>query len=161
MIAVTSTDRDFSDLAFNAESQAPLDHHHSIRSQVIVTESQGQKLAFPSIWVEEVMLFARQKVLKLPFYHKPVLGLVPHQGDLVLLLEYQSAHSPATKPMRQQENIRAIRLGSQINHLAGTAILIDKIIGTLNESEVDEQTSLQLFSPDAISLDTFEPYRWV
>ena len=160
MISVTSAARDSVGFRLNPEALDPQKHHQSIRSQVIVTESQGQMLAFPSAWVEEVMLFPRQRVLKLPFYRVPVLGLVPHHGDLVLLLEYHSDQPTTLKPMGQQENIRAIRLGAQVDRLAGTAILIDKIIGTIHESDMGDQPLLQIFSPDFISLDAFDPYRW-
>ena len=160
MISVTSADRRADRLGFGPENLEPPTHHSSIRSQVIVTEFQGQRLAFPSSWVEEVMLFPRQKVLRLPFYRAPVLGLVPHQGDLVLLLEYQSDQPMDLKPMGQQEHIRAIRLGAPAEHLAGAAILIEKIIGTIHESEVSAQPSLQGFSPDCFARDAFDPYRW-
>jgi hypothetical protein len=161
MISVTSTEHDFIGLGLNPAALDSQDYSHSIRSQVIVVETSGHQVAFPSNWVEEVMLFPRQRVLKIPFYQYPILGIVPHQGNLVLLLASQADVQSDQKNLGQQENIRAIRLGDQMETLSGAAIVIDKIVGTVDASSLESRPSLQLFSPDYISPEAFNPYRWI
>jgi len=160
MISATPIDHSFIGIAPSDSPQFSPEPTSSIRSKVILTEAHGQSIAFPSAWVEEIILFPRQRLLQIPFYHPPVLGLIPHNGNLVLLLDSQSNHAAETRSLGLQENIRAIRLGSQVESLAGTAILIDKILGTVNASEITAQSSAQLFSSDYISSDIFLPYRW-
>lgn len=132
----------------------------SIRTQVIIAEYQGTQLAFPSAWVDEVMLFPRQQLYHLPFYPQPLLGLIPHHGQLVPLVEYGEATTQRSNRVNAQENIRAMRLSPKVGDLKGVAIIVDKIIGTMGTEEFDEQTTVQLFSPEDLSLDTFEPTRW-
>ena len=132
----------------------------SIRSQVIITEVKGAQIAFPSLWVDEVLFLPRQHILKLPFYKSPVVGLIPHQGELILLMECPNVTSTNESQKGQQENIRAVVLSSQVGPLGGSAVLIDKIIGTISQADLDTQTTLQLFEPEKTSLESFQPYRW-
>ncbi len=160
MTPASSIDTDFKDLLLN--SAVPDDTtESSIRSKVILTEYRGQHLAFPSHWVDEVLFVPRQQVLKLPFYRAPVLGVLPHQGHLVLLIE-PGVNSPTLpEPKGLQDHVRAMRLSAQAGDLAGVAILIEKIVGTLNEADLENQPNLRLFTLDDTSVEAFQPYRWV
>lgn len=157
-MSVSSTDRHFQDVLLQPTA-APA--QTSIRSQVIVTQYQETSLVFPSTWVDEVLFFPRQKVLEIPFYQKPILGVIPHQGRLIALLEPLGDKATEMQSLKHQENIRAIRLSSQVGDLAGVAILIDKIVGTMNQAEVDGKPNLHLFEPEQLLIQFFQPYRWV
>ncbi|NJN24308.1 MAG: hypothetical protein HC810_07890 [Acaryochloridaceae cyanobacterium RL_2_7] len=133
----------------------------SIRRQVILAEYQGTPVAFPSLWVDEVMFFPCQQLYHLPFYPSQLLGLVPHHGRLVPLVEKVDVNADTSTKAHLQEHIRAIRLSQHAGPFNGVAIIVDKIIGTMSTEEFERQTDVQLFSPDDLATDTFQPHRWV
>ena len=107
------------------------------------------------------MFFPRQQLYPLPFYSSQLLGLVPHHGKFVPLVEHtQIDANPSTK-VKTPENIRAMRLSKHTGHLIGVAIIVDKIIGTMSTEEFEGQTDVKLFSSDDLSIDIFNPERWV
>ena len=79
----------------------------------------------------------------------------------MLLIEYPMDAPSRKTPAGQQENIRAIRLSANVGDLAGAAILIDKIIGTVTQSELDDHSTRDLFSPEHVPTEAFLPYRWI
>ena len=131
----------------------------SIRTQVIVAEYQDQRIAFKSAWIEEVLLFQREKLYSLPFYPPQLVGLYPRQGQLIPLVKYGEAESPNMR-MNLQETLHALRLSAAMDALSGVAILVDKIVGTMDLAKFEIQNEIQLFAPQNISTEIFQPGRW-
>lgn len=131
----------------------------SIRTQVILTEYQGQSLAFQSNWVDEVLFIPRDQLYSLPFYGDQLIGLFPRQGKLIPIVHCGDVASQQSRK-QIQENIRAMRLSAVMGDLQGVAVMVDKIIGTMDIATFEQQTELKLFAPEHLSPDIFQPKRW-
>ena len=150
---------EFDGLLLNALPQTSVTDS-SIRTQVIVAECQNQRIAFKSAWIEEVLLFQREQLYSLPFYPPQLVGLYPRQGQLIPLIEYGEAETSKLR-MNRQETLRALRLSEAMEALSGVAILVDKIVGTMDLAKFEIQNEIQFFAPQKISTEMFHPWRWV
>jgi chemotaxis signal transduction protein len=126
----------------------------------ILTQVGEKKLAFPAAWVSEVMRVEQASILPLPFYSIIIFGVVNHQGEIVPLIAAQSAvFKLAERPGR--ETLTAIRLSQAAASLAGVAIVVDQVVGSISAEQISAQRSeIRLFQPQDIPDHIWQPRRW-
>ncbi|MBW4694400.1 MAG: chemotaxis protein CheW [Lyngbya sp. HA4199-MV5] len=136
----------------NAHSLQSLQHRY------MLTQVGQQQLAFPTHWVEEIMLTERSQILRLPFYDRLLLGLVHHDGSIVPLL---SAHTLLLETRGQEMRSRAlkdfltvVRLRSAVDGLAGVGIVVDGVVGSITREQVAE---LRLFQRSDLPSQLWQP----
>ncbi len=133
----------------------------SIRSQAILTQVGQTELAFPSHWVDEVMILNRSQVYTLPFYPEALVGVLHHQGGIVPLMKVPEMllNSDSVGNEVKQENFRAIRLNQEAGQFSGVGIVVESIKGTCDLTALDS-ASLKIFDPEALSTESCQPQRW-
>jgi chemotaxis signal transduction protein len=142
------------------DAQAVTEPVRARESRHILTQVGDQKLAFPPTWVLEVMRVEQAAILPLPFYSSAILGVVNHQGEIVPLIVAQSAVFKQTERPRR-ETLTAIRLSQTVGSLAGIALIVDQVIGSVSSQQVSAQRSeIRLFQPQDISGQIWQPRRW-
>lgn len=131
----------------------------SIRTQVIIAQISQSELAFPSEYIDEVMIFNRTRVYSLPFYNNEVMGLIHHQGSLVPLLRVPASLLAQTGSGSMKESFSALRLNHRAGAFAGVGIVVDHIKGTMDADKL-EDSSIQLFKLEALNPEGCYPQRW-
>jgi chemotaxis signal transduction protein len=124
----------------------------------ILTQVGEQKLAFPPAWVNEVMQFEQVRILQLPFYSPTILGVVHHQGEVVPLVSAQAAIF-AGQTQYMPETITAVRLSQSIGELAGTGLVVDRVLGSVSAEQLSA-TGTRLIQLQDISSQLWQPQRW-
>ncbi|MCM1984927.1 chemotaxis protein CheW [Lyngbya confervoides] len=131
----------------------------------ILTQVQTQEVVFPSSWVDEVLILSRSQIFKLPFYGPHILGLVNHRGEMVPLLSCPLAGPNATATTSPaawggQDTLRAIRLNDKAQQFQGVAVLVDRILGTLTDTDFQQRPQVQVFQLQDLPLADCQPQRW-
>jgi chemotaxis protein histidine kinase CheA len=110
------------------------------QGQCILAEIGQQEIVFPSRWVAEIILIERSKILSLPFYGCPLLGVVYHQGTIMPII---SAHLLLLEKLNQgiqltasKELLSVVRLSQFADHLSGVGIAVDRIVGNIWGTQV-------------------------
>lgn len=134
----------------------------SIRTQAILTQIGQTELAFPSQWVDEVLILSRAQVYTLPFYSAAFMGMVHHQGVIVPLMRVPEELLPEAEGHEfKRSSFRAIRLNHRVGQFAGVGIVVDAIKGTKDlEQLAAESTSIRMFDPAVLKAEGCQPQRW-
>jgi chemotaxis signal transduction protein len=120
-------------------------------SRYIMTEVRQASLAFPAAWVREVLLVDPSRLLRIPFYHPAILGVVHHQGEVVPLAEIPGSQGGASM---QQGFLTVIRLGRLVGSLTGLGIVVDRVMGNVI---LDPESSTQIFTPADLPTQLWYP----
>jgi hypothetical protein len=133
------------------DSFAPLER------QYLVVQSGNRRLAFSNTWVAGLLLVERSQVLELPFYHPAILGIVPHQGKLLPLVELQ--HLLEGQPGQLREVFNAIQLHER-HGLAGVGLAFDQILGNFNEEQIIADSTIEPFQTHLLGDHLYQLQRW-
>jgi chemotaxis signal transduction protein len=127
-------------------------------TRYILAQVGEQKLAFLPAWVNEVMQFEQARILSLPFYSAPILGVVHHQGEVVTLISAQTVVF-AGQAQYLPETLTAVRLSQAVGDLAGIALVVDRVLGSVSSEQLSA-SSTRLLQLQDISSQLWQPHRW-
>lgn len=145
----------------------------ALEERLILASVDCYTLAFPALWVSEIVRFQQAQILDLPFYRPPLLGLMHQNGQVVTLVSAaQLLH--LEQPMGREVST-VVRLGEGAGKLAQVGIVVDKVQGGTTRSEVPETVcqpmatlpqSLQpgemvLLRQEWFSQDVWQPQQWM
>lgn len=129
----------------------------SIKERYILTQVGAWVLVFPARWVAEIFRVQRSRILDLPFYQSPLVGVTHHNSQIIPLA---SAHQVLqTKENTLRETVTVLQLSHETEKLANMGIMIDKAIGSASEEQLAPSVlSTQVLHPqDTDSQVLFQP----
>lgn len=140
------------------ESAGAIDQAQSIpETSYFLTQVGSRRFAFPADEVSEVMLVERSKVLRLPFYPPALVGVVHSQGQLVPLVAMQTLLDQTGSATKEVFN--AVQLNDR-SPAAGVALIVDQLMGTCTAEQLQQDASIELFHPEVLRPDVWQPRRW-
>lgn len=95
----------------------------------ILAQLGSDVLACAASFVAEIMVIDRVTIQPLPFYSSVVLGVIHHQGQLVPLISLADVLGITITAIR--DRLTAIRLGPAAGERAGTAAVVDRVLGSV------------------------------
>lgn len=142
-----------------SESSGSVNQSQSIpETSYFLTQVGSRRFAFPADEVSEVMLVERSKVLRLPFYHPALVGVVHSHGQLVPLVGMQvlldNAVGNATK-----EVFNAMQLNDR-SPAAGVALIVDQLMGSCTSEQLQLDSTIEPFRPEILLPELWQPRRW-
>ncbi|HEY9824501.1 MAG TPA: chemotaxis protein CheW [Stenomitos sp.] len=138
----------------------------SLAERLIVTQVGALQLAFPAVWVSEIVRVERSQILDLPFYTPAILGIMHHKGKVVPLL---SGHRLVQVPYGSlRETSTAILLNDAAGSLAQIGIVVDSAIGNQSRSELpgfddpsaNAPSEMVMMRAELLPSNLWEPLRW-
>ncbi len=142
----------------------------TLRDRYILAQVSSWQLAVPANWVREIARIKRSQLLNLPFYNPLVWGVVHHNGQILPLV---STHRLFTGTgVTLQETATVICLAAGANALANVGLVIDKALGTVDQTAVADSITdecLTLPIPEGATLNlqstwitdsVWQPQRW-
>ena len=120
-------------------------------NRYIVTKVGEKAITFPDLLVAEIMIIERASILPLPFYKPAIIGVIHHQANVIPLLLLRLLVGEQRSLLT--ESLTVIKLSEIANnlnnqHLAGTGIIVDRVVGSLTISEYQELEGSKLKLPN-------------
>jgi len=120
-------------------------------NRYIVTKVGEKAITFPDLLVAEIMIIERTSILPLPFYKPAIIGVIHHQANVIPLLLLRLLVGEQRSLLT--ESLTVIKLSEIANnlnnqHLAGTGIIVDRVVGSLTISEYQELEGGKLELPN-------------
>jgi hypothetical protein len=120
-------------------------------NRYIVTKVGEKAITFPDLLVAEIMIIERASILPLPFYKPAIIGVIHHQANVIPLLLLRLLVGEQRSLLT--ESLTVIKLSEIANnlnnqHLAGTGIIVDRVVGSLTISEYQELEGGKLKLPN-------------
>jgi len=120
-------------------------------NRYIVTKVGEKAITFPDLLVAEIMIIERTSILPLPFYKPAIIGVIHHQANVIPLLLLRLLVGEQRSLLT--ESLTVIKLSEIANnlnnqHLAGTGIIVDRVVGSLTISEYQELEGSKLELPN-------------
>jgi len=120
-------------------------------NRYIVTKVGEKAITFPDLLVAEIMIIERASILPLPFYKPAIIGVIHHQANVIPLLLLRLLVGEQRSLLT--ESLTVIKLSEIANnlnnqHLAGTGIIVDRVVGSLTISEYQELEGGKLELPN-------------
>lgn len=136
----------------------------SFSGRYILTRTGNLDLAFPSIWVAEIIRVERDRVLSLPFYDPLFFGVVHHQGNIVPLILSQLLFEKNTRGMTEfkvlEETIMFVRLGQLTKKLSGVGLIVERLVGSISQEQFLPERA-RIFNPKKFPDRVWQPLRWI
>lgn len=139
----------------------------SLAERLIVTQVGALQLAFPAVWVSEIVRIERSQILDLPFYAPVILGIMHHKGRVVPLL---SGHRLLQVPYGSlRETSIAVLLNDAAGSLAQIGIVVDSAVRNQSRSELpvsldgssaDPSSAMVMMRAELLPSDLWKPLRW-
>jgi chemotaxis signal transduction protein len=149
-------------IEINNEQSLTIDRF--ILTQVIGTKAgieQYFTLVFPAAWVVEILRIDRSQILKLPFYHSSLIGVIDRGGQITPLIA--AAHCLEVQPSLG-EKLMVVRLNEANEELGNVGLIVDRLIGTTTRQElppdlftVDLAGKMVLMRSTLVSPDIWRP----
>jgi chemotaxis signal transduction protein len=150
------------DVDLNIEQILEIDRF--ILTQVIGTKAGVEQcftLVFPATWVAEILRVDRSQILKLPFYHSSLIGVIDRGGQITPLIA--AAHCLEVQPSLGGK-LMVVRLNEANEELGNVGLIVDRLIGTTTRQElspdlftVDRAGEMVLMRSTLISPDIWQP----
>lgn len=129
----------------------------SIKERYILTQVGAWVLVFPARWVAEIFRVQRSRILDLPFYQSPLVGVTHHNSQIIPLT---SAHQVLkTQENTLRETVTVLQLSHEAGRLANMGIIVDKVLGSTSKEQLPPAvlTTQALHPPDTDSQVLFQP----
>jgi len=118
----------------------------SIKERYILTQVGVWVLIFPARWVAEIFRAQRSRILELPFYQSPLVGVTHHNSQIIPLT---SAHQVLqTQENTLRETVTVLQLSDEVGRLANMGIIVDKTLGSASKEQL---------SPFVLTTQTLHP----
>ncbi len=141
----------------NATTVIPETQH----STDILTRCAGQILCFPAVWVMDILVVERSKILRLPFYPEALLGVVHYQAKVVPLVTLNRSVSDGSR--FTQSSLMAVRLAATTGPLQGVAVVVEQLLGHASEADIGDPSELgkaNRFQLSDIPSDLWQPLAY-
>ena len=131
-----------------------MNHHTSSRlileNRYLIASLETKSLAFPTYLVQDILIIERAQILILPFYDSACLGVIHYQNQIVPLISTKQILGIAENTLLQS-TLTAVRLNDSAEHLAGVALVIDRMEKSITSEELSQEHKFQLTDiPDRI-----------
>jgi chemotaxis signal transduction protein len=144
----------------------------SIEERFILVGLNELTFVFPAIFITEILIIERSKILNLPFYSPAVLGCVYHAGKIIPLVSLRYVVNGSGSITG--ENAIVVVLNPMAGELAEVGIVIDKVLGSSFRDRLppnlfdrdpsfdsaNTDTKIRLFQPETIASQTWQLQRW-
>lgn len=128
----------------------------SLQNRYILTSFKGEKIAFLSELVSEIIVVEKRQILSLPMYDRSLLGIVHHQGDIVPLVVCNYNERTGESNLIK-ETLIAIRLSQLAKQLEGVGVIVHRILGSLSKEQIDSEKYLvKIWQPESIDPETWQ-----
>ncbi len=121
-------------------------------------------LACPDVFVVEILIVDRAELLPVPFFDSALLGLVHQQSEIIPLISLQRVlFGNKSDKILVPEKIIVVRLSEELEEIAGTGLVIDRVIGSVSAEEYATQSATQTRLEDIVprfEKNLHEPFRW-
>lgn len=123
----------------------------SLQNRYILTSFKGEKIAFLSELVSEIIVIEKRQILHLPMYDRALVGIVHHQGNIVpLIISNFNCDQPKSNVLK--ETLIAIRLSQLAGKLAGVGSIVDRLLGSVAKEEINNPASqVIIWQPEKIA----------
>lgn len=129
----------------------------SIKERYILTQVGSWVLVFPARWVAEIFRVQRSRILDLPFYQSPLVGVTHHNSQIIPLTSAHQVLQTTENTLR--ETVTVLQLSHEAERLANMGIIVDKALGSASKEELPPTvlTTQALHPPDTDSKVLFQP----
>jgi len=104
------------------------------QERYILTQVGSWVLVFPTRWVAEILRVQRSRILDLPFYSAPLLGVTHHNSQILPLV---SAHQVLqTEETHLRDTSTIIHLSDHAGSLSNVGLVVDKAVGSSNRDQL-------------------------
>ncbi|WP_299493670.1 hypothetical protein [Acaryochloris sp. IP29b_bin.137] len=141
----------------------------SINERYILTQAGSWVLVFSARWVSEIFRVPRSRILALPFYQSPLMGVTHHNSHIIPLAS--AHHLLQTEENTLRETVTILKLSSAAGTLAHMGIVVDKTLGSSSQDQLppailttpsrhpQDTNSMVLFQTDWFPPDLWHPQR--
>lgn len=139
----------------------------SIQGRFILTQVDSRVMVFPARWVAEIFRVQRSRILGLPFYQSPLIGVTHHNSQIVPLASAHRVLQAEENTLR--ETVTILQLSSEADPLTNMGIIVDKVLGSASRDQLppamlttpalnpEDASSVVLFQPDWFPPDLWHP----
>lgn len=136
----------------------PTVHSSAARKErYILTQVGSWVLVFPTRWVAEIFRVQRSRILDLPFYQSPLIGVTHHNSQIVPLAS--AHHVLQTEENSLRETVTILQFSSAAGTLANMGIVVDKALGSASREQLPPSllTTQALHPQDTDLMVRFQP----
>ena len=127
----------------------------NLQNRYLIAFSKSKSLAFPAYLVQDILTVERAQILVLPFYSSACLGVVHYQNKIVPLIAIEQILGIAENTLLQS-TLTAVRLNHSAEHLAGVALVVERMEKSLTAEELSQEHKFQLTDVPA---EIWQPVR--
>ena len=121
-----------------------------LEGRYLIASLETESLAFPAYLVQNILIVERSQILVLPFYDSACLGVIHYQNQIVPLISTKQILGIAENTLLHS-TLTAVRLNDSAEHLAGVALVVDRMDKSLTAEELSQEHKFQLTDiPDRI-----------
>lgn len=106
----------------------------SKQERYILTQVGPWVLVFPTRWVAEILRVQRSRILDLPFYAAPLLGVTHHNSQILPLVSAHQVLQAEETHLRDTSTI--IHLSDHAGTLSNVGLVVDKAVGSANRDQL-------------------------
>ncbi|MBE9043339.1 chemotaxis protein CheW [Pleurocapsales cyanobacterium LEGE 10410] len=114
-----------------------------LQNRYLIALLSTKKLAFSAYLVRDILIVERSQILALPFYDAACLGIYHYQNEIVPLVSVEKILG-TTENKVLRSTLTAVRLNKSAEHLAGVAIVVDRMERSLAAEELSQEHQFQL-----------------
>ena len=129
----------------------------SKQERYILTQVGSWVLVFPNRWVTEIFRIQRSRVLDLPVYQSPLIGVTHHNSQILPLVSAHQVLQAEEISLRETSTI--IHLSHEAGSLSNVGVVVDKAIGGTRQDQLPPGllTTTELHPQDTNSMVFFQP----